>query len=151
MTIKSPLLQDLADMHRIHQERAVYFNACAYACSHLPLKTMLHRELDNTRDSIYALNKLFYGRFDDVALPEAKGRLYSKWLRFKPSFQATPNVQQVGAFEMADAVLLQCFKTMLARQSIENVTKKLLEFQYENHLALYESMKAFKTNPMPIV
>ncbi len=145
MNSNRPFIQDLSDILQIHKERADAYNTSAYACGHMLLKFMLHRELDNARDSIHSILRLLHERFADFKEPKTMGSLYTLWRESKPSFEEQEVIDQVNSFETADALTLQCYQIILASPSLDNISKSLLEFQYQNHHTIYESLKGLKT------
>lgn len=138
------ITQDLADILHINQERVNGYNKSAYNCQNMHLKMLLNRELDNARDSINSLRYLLADRFDIKSESENKGQLFSIWSDFKPSFDEADLNIQLHTFEMADLLTLQCYRLIIARPYIDDVSKNLLEFQYQKHLSIYNGMKAFR-------
>ncbi len=145
MNKNRPFIQDLSDILQIHKERAAAYNTSAYACGHMLLKLMLHREVDNARDSTHSILRLLHDRFSDVKEPDTMGSLYTFWHDSKPSFEEQGVLSQLKSFEIADALTLQCYELMLGSPGLDNVSKRLLEFQYQNHQTIFESLKGLKT------
>ena len=144
METKGIIIQDLADILHIHQERVNGYNKRAYGCPNMQLKMLLNRELDNARDSINSLRRLLVDRFEIESEPKTKGQLFSIWSDFKPSFDDVDLNIQLHTFEMADLLTLQCYRLITGRPYIDEISKNLLEFQYQKHLAIYSSMKAYR-------
>lgn len=144
MEAKELIIQDLADILHLNQERVTGYNKRAYSCPNMQLKMLLNRELDNARDSINSLRRLLVDRFEMESNPESKGQLFSIWSDFKPSFDEADLNIQLHTFEMADLLTLQCYRLIMGRPYLDDITKSLLEFQYQKHLSIYNSMKAFR-------
>ena len=138
------MIQDLADILHINQERVIGYNKSAYNCQNMLLKMLLNRELDNARDSINSLRHLLAERFEIKSEPENEGQLFSIWSDFKPSFDDIDLDIQLHTFEMADLLTLQCYRIIIARPYLDDISKNLLEFQYEKHVSIYNSMKVFR-------
>jgi hypothetical protein len=138
------MTQDLADILHINQERVNGYNKSAYNCQNMQLKMLLNRELDNARDSINSLRHLLVERFEMGSEPENKGQLFSIWSDFKPSFDEADVNIQLHTYEMADLLTLQCYRLIIARPYIDDISKNLLEFQYQKHVSIYNGMKAFR-------
>ncbi len=138
------ILEDLADILHVNVERANGYNVSAYACENMPLKMLLNRELDNTRDSILSLRKLLRERFSTDTDPESNGQLRSIWSDFRPSFKEGDMNIQLHSYEMADLLTLQCYRVAMSRPHIDAISKSTLEFLYQNLLSVYTSVKAFR-------
>ncbi len=138
------MIQDLADILHINQERVNGYNKSAYGCGNMHLKMLLNRELDNARDSIRSIKRLLNDRFETESEPKTKGQLFCIWSDFRPSFDEIDLNIQLHTFEMADLLTLQCYRLLIARPYIDTISKSLLEFQYQNHLSIYNSMKGFR-------
>jgi len=141
------LIQDLTDMLRVNQERALNYNSSAYHCGDLQLKTLLHRELDNAWDTGIAIKRLLIDHFE---LPDTNsedtGQVYSLWKDFSPSFGEGDLRVELQAFEMSDLLQLRCYALLLSRPYLDVITKNLIEYFNENSKALYKSVKNFREN-----
>lgn len=146
MPMKSDVLivQDLRDILQILQERVKAYNASAYNTENLQLKMLLHRELDNTRDCIIGIKRLLIEHFEGLSQEEITGHLFGIWSDFKPSFSETDLDLQFESFEMADLLTIQCYQLILSRPYLDSNSRNLLEFQYQNNLTVFKSIKNFR-------
>lgn len=138
------IIQDLADILQINQDRVIGYNKSAYSCENLHLKMLLNRELDHARDAIFSLKWLLSERFDTKTDIETTGQLFCMWSDFRPSFDEAGINTQLQAFEMADLLTLQCYRLAIAKPYLDIVSKNLLEFQYQNSVSIYANIKAFR-------
>ena len=138
------IIQDLIDILHISSERLNSFNKTANDCDNLQLKMILNKEIDQTHNSILAIKRLVFERFDFTIAYETKGPLFSMWNEFKPTLDAADQSSQLLDFEMADLLTLQCYCLVITRPYIDDITKRLLEYHYQNHLVCYYNMKAFR-------
>ncbi len=146
MNTSELIVQDLADILHINQERAKEYNKSAYGCSNMQLKMVLNRELDNARDSIIIIKRLLREHFNIKTEIDNKGQLWSMWSDFKPSFGDFGINTLLLTFERADILMLQCYRVILTRPYLDSVSKIVLEFQYENNLSIFNTIKAFRAN-----
>lgn len=138
------VVQDLRDILHILQERVKGYNASAYNAENLQLKMLLHRELDNTRDCIIGIKRLLIEHFGGFSEEEITGHLFGIWSDFKPSFTETDLDLQFESFELADLLTIQCYQLLLSRPYLDSNSRNLLEFQYQNNLAIFKSIKSFR-------
>jgi len=137
------IVQDLADILRINQERATGYNKCAYSSLDLNLKTLLHRELDNARDTIFGIRRHLNDRFEINGSHDSIGEIYCLWYDLKPSFEVVSLDSQLESFEKADLLTLQCYHMVIARPYIDKHTRSLLEFYDQCTTSVYSSLHSF--------
>ena len=142
------LIQDLTDILEINRQRVTGFNAGAYGCENLPLKMLLNRDLDNSRDSVLALKRLLFDRFEITSGLAPTGQLFRIWFDFKPSFDEVGMELLLPSVESADLLTLQCYRLLITRTYMDIISKNLLEFQYQNQLTIYTSLKGFRQTHM---
>lgn len=144
MNSNALIIQDLIDILHISDERINDFNKTANNFDNLQINMLLRKEIDQTQNSILAIKRLVLERFDFSIGYETKGPLFSMWNEFKPTLDATDESTQLLDFEMADLLTLQCYCLVITRPYIDDITKSLLEYHYQNHLVCYYNIKAFR-------
>jgi hypothetical protein len=144
MNMHDPIVQDLVDILHINQERVREYNKSAYGCDNIQLKMVLNRELDNARDSIITIKRLLRERFGIMDEIETCGQLFSMWSDFKPLFGEYGMNTLLLTLERADVLMLQCYKVVITRPYVDDISKDILEYQYQNNLSIYNTIKAFR-------